>query len=198
MREKIMSALPKKRYSIEEYLTIERDSQYKHEYHEGEILAMAGTSPDHDTIAVNTLTALNVQLKKRPCRVFSSEMRVRVTPQRYNYPDIKVVCGTPQYTNDNPPALLNPIVIIEIASASTAEYDRTEKFAKFRRIASLQEYMLVAQYEVRVEHWVRQDDINWHVQDIYDINAIIELKTIGCTLALADMYDKIEFDENSE
>jgi Uma2 family endonuclease len=191
-----MSAAPKIKYTEAEYLAMERESDIKHEFYRGEIFAMAGTSPNHDRIVIDTISSLNAQLRKSPCEVFSSEIRVRVNLTRsYMYPDIKVVCGEREFTKDNPSSLLNPTLIIEVLSPSTAEYDRAGKSFEYRKLTSLQEYILIAQDEPRVEHYVRQSDEKWSLIDITGLDAVIELKSIPCTLALADIYSRVSFTE---
>jgi Uma2 family endonuclease len=192
-----MSTAPKNKYTEAEYLAMERDSDIKHEFYRGEIFAaMAGSYPDHNRIVVDIYTSLHGQLKKSPCEIFSSEIRVRVNPTRsYTYPDIKVVCGEQEFTKDNPPSLLNPTLIIEVLSPSTAEYDRAGKSFEYRKLTSLQEYILIAQHEPRVEHYVRQPNEKWSLTDITGLEAAIGLKSIPCTLALADIYSRVSFAE---
>ena len=191
-----MSAAPQIKFSEEEYLAMERESDIKHEFYRGEIFAMAGSSPNHDRIAGDTYSSLNTQLRKSGCEVFSSEIRVRVNPTRsYTYPDIKVVCGEQEFTKDKPPSLLNPTLIIEVLSPSTAEYDKAGKFSEYRKLASLQEYILIAQDEPLIEHYVRQPDATWVLRDFTSMEAVIELKSIECTLALADIYSRVSFEE---
>lgn len=191
-----MPALPKHHWTEAEYLAMERDSDIKHEYYNGEIFAMAGVTPNHDLIGVNTVAALHAQLRKRPCRVFSSDMRLRVSAVgSYTYPDIKVVCDKPQFTPDNPPSLLNPVLIIEVLSPSTASYDRGDKFQQYRILMSLQEYVLISQDSPRIERFLRQSDGQWLFKDVVGLEATLELASIGCTLALADVYENVEFDD---
>lgn len=193
-----MSAAPHRRWTEEEYLAMERDSDTKHEYYQGEVFAMAGASPNHDQIAGNTFAGLHSQMRKRDCRVYSSDIRLRVkTTGLYTYPDIKVVCGEPEFTNDKPQTLLNPTLIIEVLSPSTEQYDRGKKFQHYRRLASLQEYVLISQDNPRIERFLRQVDGTWVLKEAIGLEAVLELDSIQCTLELADVYEKVEFENES-
>ena len=188
-----MTAQPKPAYSVEAYLEIERAGPHKHEYYRGEIFALAGSSEAHNLILANILTALNVQLRKRPCRVYPSDMRLKI-PQTglYTYPDISVVCGTPQFDDSRRDTLLNPVMIIEILSPSTERYDRGKKFQNYRTVATLQEYVLVSQDDYHIEHYTKQNDEDWLLRSFDGINATLQLKAIDCTLSLENVYDKVD------
>jgi len=186
-------ALPKF-VSPEEYLRLERASEEKHEYFKGEIFAMTGASENHNIIAGSTLAALYSQLRKKPCQIYPSDMRVRIPATGlYTYPDISVVCGTPEFEDDVLDTLLNPTVIIEVLSSSTEQYDHGKKFQHFRTMASLKEYILIAQDSVRIEHFGRQDD-HWILTDAKTSDTVLTLPSIDCTLALSDVYEKVNFD----
>jgi len=173
----------------QEYLAQERLSQTKHEYIKGEIFAMSGGSFAHNLISSNLIATLHSQLKKRPCCVLPSDQRVQVI-EGYVYPDITIVCGQPQFSDgDN---LTNLIAIIEVLSPSTADYDGSGKFARYRQNPSIQEYLLVAQDKQHVMHYVRQANNRWLLTEYFDENAQFELLSIACTLTFADIYDKVE------
>ncbi len=194
-----MSALPRYFVSEAEYLELERESDIKHEYFQGEMLAMAGASFDHAVIVGNIITALNIQLRERPCLVFPSELRLKISPLGfYAYPDIIVVCGQPEYTEDKPPSLLNPTLIIEILSVSTEQYDRGKKFQRYWALESLQEYVLVAQDAPSIERFLRQANGDWLYTAAVGLGATLELASIQCSLALQDVYTKIDFTPPSE
>jgi Uma2 family endonuclease len=180
--------------SPEEYLDRERVAATKSEYLDGRLVAMAGASENHSLLqsAVNAL--LFFQLRRRGCQVHGSDMRVR-TPNRraYTYPDLTIVCGEPQFEEGRRDTLLNPVVIIEILSPSTAMYDRTEKFARYRQIPTLREYLLVAQDAPTIEHFIRQQDEQWLWSIAEQLTDTITLPAIDCTLALADVYADIAF-----
>src|SRR5205809_2192753 len=152
-----MASRPNTFLTPEEYLEIERKAAFKSEYYQGEMFAMAGGSPPHAWIISNLNYELVRQLKGRPCRVGTNDLRLRVLPSGlYTYPDVMVVCGKPQYADYRKDTLLNPIVIIEVLSDSTRDYDRGRKFQHYRALPSLQEYLTVAQDTPHIEHWTRQ------------------------------------------
>ena len=152
-----MASQPKPSYTPEEYLALEREAEFKSEYIDGYIVAMAGASEPHNLRVTNTVRELSIQLKGRDCRVYSNDMRVDLRERKlFAYPDVVVVCGEPQFADDRRDNLRNPVVIIEVLSQLTESYDRGLKFIKYRRIESLKEYVLVAQGGALIEHYVRQ------------------------------------------
>ncbi len=181
------------RYTPEEYLARERQSAFKSEYLDGHISAMSGVSRAHSLINSNLARLLGTQLVDRPCEIHVSDMRVKVSARGlYTYPDIAVVCGEGQYEDAHVDTLLNPTVIIEVLSPSTEAYDRGRKFASYQRLPSLREYLLVAQDQARVEHFVRQE-VGWLLTAFDDPAAALAMPTIGCTLPLAEIYRKVSF-----
>lgn len=186
-----MSSLPNYFLSPEEYLIAERAAEYKSEYVDGEMYAMAGGSERHNLIARNLITELNTQLKKVPCRVYPSDLKVRAANSRkFFYPDVSVVCGETLFADDARDVILNPILIVEVLSESTAAFDRGKKFHAYQQIESLQQYLLVAQDEHVVEHFIRQENNPWLYTKVNGLDAEIVLPTIECQLALRDVYDK--------
>ena len=187
-----MVAQPKVLISEAEYLAQERAGEVRHEYYAGEVVAMVGASREHNLIAGGTYTSLYVQLRKRPCEVYMNDMRLMIGPLgKYTYPDITVVCGEPRFADDYIDNLLNPTVIIEVLSPSTEAYDRGEKFEHYRTIDSLREYLLIAQDRYHIDHFVRGDAGYWVLRDAAGLAASIALASIGCELALADVYEKV-------
>lgn len=179
----------------EEYLAFERESEVKHEYVAGEIIAMAGASRRHNLIQMDTGTTLNLQLRGRPCEVYPSDMRVKVGALGiYTYPDITVVCGDSELEDAEQDTLLNPTVIIEILSPATERYDRELKFHRYQLIRSLREYLLIAQDRPRIEHYALGDDQRWSLSLHEGLAERVALRSIGCSLALAEVYRKIDFD----
>jgi Uma2 family endonuclease len=177
-----------------EYLAFERESEVKHQLIDGEVFAMAGASWAHNMICAYTTAALINQLGDKPCAVSPSDLRVKVeTTRLYTYPDIRVVCGEPAFTDDHQDTLANPTLIIEVLSPSTELYDRGKKFQDYRKLASLREYILISQDSPRVERYTLKDDGTWSLSDIEGLDASIELSSIGCALALADVYKKVKF-----
>lgn len=194
------SVIKQKYYTAEDYLTLERNALYKSEFHNGEIFAMTGASRKHNLIAFNIAGELRAQLKNRPCEAYIADMRVKATKAHsYHYPDIAVVCGTPQFEDAHVDTLLNPTLLIEVLSPSTEAYDRGGKFAHYRKIASLCEYLLVTQDQPSIERYLRQGEV-WILSEAVDIGASVSLESIGCTLSLREVYDKVldDADESAE
>lgn len=189
-----MSTSHKILISPEEYLALERKAETKSEFYAGEILALAGASLRHNLIAGNVLAELHNQLKERDCQVYPSDLRVKV-PQipYYSYPDVTVVCGTPQLEDDKQDNLLNPIVIVEVLSPSTERHDRASKFESYRRIETLREYVLIGQDTYRVEQYRKQMDGTWIFSETTDARSTVRLTSIDCRLMLNAIYDKVDF-----
>lgn len=193
-------------YTLDEYLEIDRNStDERYEYVDGEIYAMANESSEHGDISVNLVGELFAQLKGRDCRLRSKDCRVRsgmFPPKRplrkgmISYPDLVVICGKPQYHDEFRDVILNPKVIIEVLSDSTADFDRGEKFHRYQLWnPTLTDYILVSQDKPRVEHFVRQDDNSWNYR-IYDgLEAELKIDSIECGLKLSDVFHRIEFVE---
>jgi len=188
-----MAAQPRPTYTPEEYLVLERAAEFRSEYLAGEIFAMAGASEAHNTLAANIVRLFGNQFQGRPCRVYVSDMRVRVAPAGlYTYPDVVAVCGAREFADDQRDTLLNPTMLCEVLSPTTEAYDRGKKFAYYRELDSLREYLLVAQDEARVEHYSRQGS-QWLLSEARDLGAGIRLPSIEGKLALAAIYENIEF-----
>lgn len=187
-----MSSLPDYYLTPEEYLALERQAEYKSEYLDGVMYALAGSSERHNLITGNIIAEINLQVRKTPCRVYPSDLKVRIpNSKRFFYPDVSVVCGETQFADDEKDVILNPIFIVEVLSESTAAFDRGKKFQSYQQIESLQEFLLVAQDEYVVEHFLRQESSHWLYTKVSDLEAAIILPTIKCRLALQDIYDKI-------
>ena len=191
-----MSRQVKTYITPEEYLAFERQAENKNEYVNGEIFAMTGASRKHNLIVGNLVRELGQQLKGKPCEVYPGEMRVKAPASRsYVYPDVVVVCSEPQFEDDHFDTLLNPTLVVEVLSKSTESYNRLAKSSYYRTIESLSEYLLVSQEEYRVEQYLKQADGRWLLSDVRLLESLIELTSIGCSLALRDIYDRITFDE---
>jgi len=185
-------------YTPEEYLMLERKADYKSEYVNGQIIAMAGASRIHNLIAGNLYREVSQQLRGRPCEAYISDMRVKVSHTGlYTYPDVVVVCGEIRFEDVDNDTLLNPTVIVEVLSTSTEAYDRGEKFAHYRRLESLQAYALVAQDQVRIEHYVRQG-AQWVLSEASTLDETVLFAAIDCDVALRDVYDKVQFARSDE
>jgi len=154
---------------------------------------MAGASPQHVLIVTNVAAELRNQLKKRPCTVYSTDLRVKISPTGlYTYPDVVVVCGKPQFNDEHEDTLLNPILIVEVLSESTADYDRGSKFAHYRMLESFQEYLLIAQDQYHAEQVVRQPDNRWLLSETNRWEDRITLTSINCVLPLVEIYEKVD------
>jgi Uma2 family endonuclease len=191
--ESRMSSQVQQQYTPEEYLALERQAQCKSEYYAGEIFAMAGASRWHNLIVTNVLRELSLQLKGRPCTTYHSDMRVKVSPTGlYTYPDVTVVCGEAQFEDNQQDTLLNPMLIVEVVSESTEAYDRGGKFAHYRKLTSLMEYVLITQTKPHIEHYVRQPDNRWLLAEADSLQDTLHLPSIDYRLALAEVYDKVD------
>ena len=191
-----MSQLAEQFITAADYLALERQAETKSEYLNGRIYAMSGASEEHNTIVFNLARRIGNQLDKKPCRGYVNDMRVKVSPTGlYTYPDVVVVCGEPRFEDPHVDTLLNPTVIIEVLSDSTAAYDRGEKFAHYRALPSLSDYLLIAQDQPRIEHYQRQPDGRWLYSATDGLDTQVEISTIGCVLRLAEVYERVDFAE---
>jgi Uma2 family endonuclease len=190
-----MAAAAREYLTPEEYLALERRSETKHEYFDGQRFAMVGGSPRHSHLGGNIVTTLNNALVGRPCIVFNSDLMVGLTKRHaYAYPDATVVCGTPRYGEDEQDVLLNPLLIAEVLLPSTERYDRTGMFLRYQSIASFAEYLLIEQDTPRVELCSRQPDGSWEWSIAEGPEATLTIPSLDCTIALTDIYRNVTFD----
>ncbi len=186
----------KHRYTIEEYVRLERDAVDKHEFHEGEILAMSGGTVAHSLITMNVGSSLHRRLQGKRCRTYDSNLRVRMHgTERYVYPDVTIICGPPQFDPDDSTgeSIVNPSVIVEVLSPSTASYDRTIKFDWYRRTPSLTEYVMVSQDSPRIEVFRRESEQTWALEVSLGPEASARIPSIDVTLPLSEVYAGVEF-----
>ena len=190
-------ALPESTYiSEKEYLALDADSDIRYEYASGEIFAMAGASREHNLICSNTHVSLANQLREHPCEVYQSDMRVQIKAKSaYRYADIVVVCGEPDFVDTKPVSLTNPTLIIEVLSSSTEDKDHKQKSQEYRKIPSVQEYVIISQDSPYIERYRRQDELNWLYTDFNGLDKQLELASIDCTLELAEVFRRIDFDK---
>lgn len=184
-----------KYYTLEEYLAFEELAEEKHEYHAGRLFAMAGGTGNHGLIGGNVVTALNnaIDKKEKNCFVFNADMKVLV--ERFDkaiYPDASVTCGAPEYANKNKTLLANPILLIEVLSKSTKDYDIGKKFEMYRSIPSFQEYMIVYQTVAKVQTWYKEAENLWRIANVQGLESEIYLHSIDCTITLKDIYKRIQ------
>jgi Uma2 family endonuclease len=184
-------AAARARLSPEEYLAFERSSEQRHEYADGEIFAMAGGTREHSLTAMNIARELGVALLDRPCEVHGSDMRIKIQATgRYLYADASVVCGRPIFQDATRDTLLNPVVVVEVLSDSSEAYDRGDKFAQYRTIESMQEYVLASQKEARIEHFRRLPDGSWLLR-IFLRGDRVRLDSINAELSVDGAYLKV-------
>ena len=196
-------AQPKPYYTIEDYLEIERSSDERYEFLDGEIYLMAGESDAHGDICTNLVREISFQLKGTPCRVRSKDTKVRsgAEPQNartmkgmFSYPDVVVFCGELEHHDEYKDILINPSVVIEVLSESTAEFDRGEKFMRYRNWnPTLTDYILVSQDKPVVEHYVRHDNGTWILHEYHGLSENFKIDSINCVLSLAEIFDRVEF-----
>jgi Uma2 family endonuclease len=191
-----MAAQPQPRLTPEQYLEIERASEFRHEFYHGEMFAMSGGSLRHAVIIGNFSALLHHALKKSPCLVVTSDMRTCVAPDGlYTYPDIVVICGDPQFLDNRSDTVRNPKLLVEVLSPSTESHDRGFKSAQYRTLDGLEEYALVSQTEARVEIFRRQPQNQWLLIDAVGMDAMCELASVDSRIPLAEIYDKVNFEE---
>jgi Uma2 family endonuclease len=198
-------------FTVNEYLTFERSSEDRHEFLDGRVFGMAGESQQHGTISVNLVGLLHGQLKGTPCQAFTKDTKVRSGPVGpmpppgrdtsglFSYPDVVVVCGEVAYHDAYRDVVLNPIAIVEVLSDTTEAFDRGAKFTRYQTWnPTLQDYLLVSQDQPQIEHYSRQADGSWTYRLSTDQEGVVALPSIGCSLKLADVYDRIGFPQRPE
>lgn len=191
-------AVAEKLYTPEEYLSFEREAEEKHEFVDGEIVAMAGASREHNLIGGNVFAGIHFQLRGRNCEIYANDMRVRMRKNRYGYPDVVVVCGAPEFDDEEFDVLINPTITVEVLSKSTRFRDKTEKLVAYQKMESLRECLLIEQIEPRIEHYIKQTSTQWLLKIYEDLNETISLESIDCQLPVAEIYAQIEFRDEPE
>ena len=188
---------PKQKYTIEEYIELLLNSDERFEYFDGEVVSMASGKLAHGSIAVNVSGELRSRLRERSCQVFNGNIAIKtVLAPPFRYPDVSVVCGEVRSADFNGiDLLLNPVFICEVLSATTANYDREEKFLAYQAIESFQEYLLVEQKRPHVTRYVRQADNQWLRADIIGLDSEVKLESLGVTLPLSEIYRLVKFPE---
>jgi len=197
------------RHTVEEYLALERTSDERNEYLDGEVFAMAGESPEHGAICTNLVAELRNQLKGTRCQAFSKDLKVRSGPLPlkprsmkglFSYPDVVIVCGEPQFLDKHRDVLLNPAVIIEVLSPTTEAFDRGEKFRRYRTFSpSLTDYIVVAQQLPLIEHFKRNAEGLWFIAaSVQEMERNVEVASINCSLRMNEVYDRVTFGAHPE
>ncbi|MDZ8241622.1 MAG: Uma2 family endonuclease [Nostoc sp. ChiQUE01a] len=190
-----MQLQEQRQYSPAEYLELEVISEYRNEYIDGQIIPMAGGTPNHNQIAGNFYAALNFALKRQPYRVFVADQRLWIPKKRiHTYPDVMVVAGSLEFAEGRTDTISNPLIIAEVLSKSTRSYDIDEKFAAYRSIPSFQEYILIDQYKKHVDQYYKTDAKKWIFSEYEDGDSALILSSIEFQISLSDIYDKVDFD----
>jgi len=175
-------------YTVEEYLVMEEASEIKHEYMDGRIIAMAGGTLEHSSVGGNVYAELRNALRKKSCKPYNSDTAIAISHGKYTYPDVSVVCGKPEVCPVNPRAPKNPILIVEVISSSTGNYDRGEKFALYRQIPSFQEYVLIEQDKPQVAVYLKQEENVWRMTTYQGLDKIVRFDSIDVELAMSEIY----------
>ncbi|MBO0863092.1 MAG: Uma2 family endonuclease [Chloracidobacterium sp.] len=197
------------RYTEDQYLSIERESEERREYLDGQIYTKAGESPQHGDICTNLTREVSAQLKGASCRLWTKDSKVRSGPMPkrrdsikglYSYPDAVIVCGKPQFLDEYQDVVINPRVIIEVLSPSTEAFDSNEKFRRYRtHNPSLTDYLIVAQNQPSIEHFARREEGQWVIAaSVNELSGSVHIASINCSLLLAEVYDRVEFLEDDE
>jgi Uma2 family endonuclease len=196
-----MSAQAQPRYTLEEYFELERKSEERYEFWNGEVFCMSGVSPEHAQLEVNFISRLNSRLAGKGCRVFPANIRIKVpSAPPYRYADVSALCGEAQYEEiGGIRAVTNPALIIEILSSSTEAYDRGDKFTHYQSIPNFSEYLLVAQHRPHITHLIKQADGSWIYNEYNDLTAVVRLASLNCELLMSEVYENVSFaSEKSE
>ena len=192
-----MSAIPvsKRKYTLDEYLELDKNSEEKYEYFDGEIFDMAGGSPSHARAGGNVYSLFQQRLRGRDCEAFNSDMRVKVPAALpYRYPDVSVVCGEPIFEELNGQEMLvNPVLIVEVLSPSTAAYDLKDKFTAYQSIDSFREYLIVSQDRPHIIQHIRQSKGRWLRIEIEGLDGEVALESVNVTLPLSEIYERVKF-----
>ncbi|MFN6514494.1 MAG: Uma2 family endonuclease [Nostoc sp. CreGUA01] len=186
---------PSRLYSIEEYLALEENAEYRSEYRNGEIVPITGGSLNHNQIVVNLIIALTLTLKEQNYRLYTSDLRLWIPHYRqYTYPDILIIKGDPIFEEGRTDTVVNPSIIFEVLSQSTSSRDRGDKFAYYRSIAEFQEYILIDQYKIHSEQFSKTTEGNWLFSESEDENGVLTLVWANCQIPHRQIYDRIQFE----
>ena len=186
-------------YSPEEYLKLEEVAEFRSEYQDGRIIPMTGGTPNHNRIALNLSGTLNSATKGQPYDVFINDLRLWIPSKRvYTYPDVMLVAGKLEFAEGRKDTITNAVMVAEVLSESTANYDRGDKFKLFRTIPTLREYILIDQYEMHVEHFCKTDDNKWILSEYDGADTVLRLSCVEFEMRLGDIYDRVDFESESD
>ncbi len=197
--EKIIKA--PKTYTLDEYLAREERAVHKHKFYNGQIIRIPGSKFNHNEIAANVITALNIAVRPLPkkYRVITSDQKIYIKAEnKAVYPDALIVCEKPQYWEDREDLVINPLLIVEVASRSTRKYDRGEKFMLYCALPSFKEYVLIEQESAHVEAWFRERETTWDILTEKVMQGKINLRSLGVEIPLEEIYRNIEFKISSK
>jgi Uma2 family endonuclease len=190
----MQTPVKKRQYTIDEYLAIDKQSQSKNEYVDGEILAMTGGTTNHNLIAGNFYIYLRVNMRGKKTAIFINDVRLWIARyQVYTYPDVMVMQNTPVYEGDNKTTVINPVLIVEVLSKSTKNYDQGDKFDFYRSIPDLQEYIMIDQYKYFVKQFTKNSQNQWVLTDYESIDDILQLSSINLSVPLQNIYEEVDF-----
>ena len=194
-----MSANPKSHYTLEEYLELDRKSDERLEYWDGEVFSMSGVSEEHAEIEGNIIAFLKPQLNTHSCRIFPADIRIKVPSMPpYRYGDISALCGKALFEKSGGvDVLTNPMLIVEVLSPSTEGYDRGDKFTHYKSIPSFIEYLLVAQHRPHISQFIRQEDGSWLQREFNDLSDVVRLFSLDCELPLSEVYQNVSFNSSA-
>jgi Uma2 family endonuclease len=186
-------------YTPEEYLEIEEKAEYKSEYRDGEIVPMTGGTTNHNKIALNLAASLKIGLRRKNYDVYIGDVRLWIPRYRqHTYPDMMVIEGEPIYTGTSTTTVMNPMLIAEVLSKSTKNYDQGDKFLYYRSIPEFKEYILIDQYEYHVMQYVKTAENQWSFTELEDESATLSLQTVDFQIELRDLYEQVNFAENNQ
>lgn len=189
------TAVAQRRLTVEEYLELDADAeQGRYEYLDGRVWLLAGATPNHNLVKDNIQGELYSVLRPRGCRSFTSDQRVKISVTRYVYPDVVVLCGSPEYTDESPPSLVNPELLVEVTSDSTSDRDHQAKLEAYPNLDSLQEYWIASPSQVLLTQYVRRGD-EWIVRSIKDRDAVIHCQALDVEISMDDIYALVETEE---
>jgi len=182
----------RRKFTPQEYLLLERQASFKSEYYGGEIFAMAGASPEHNFITANIIAALTPLLRRNGCRVLASDQRIATASGHYFYADVSAVCGEPRFSDRQKDTLINPVLIVEVLSKSTQQFDRRIKLAEYQQMPSVREILLVSQERVRVEHYSRVPRKPWTIHTSSKQSGEVEIAALSASLPISEIYSGLD------
>ncbi len=186
-------------YSPEDYFAMEEEAEYRSEYFRGELFAMAGGTPNHNRLTLDFANLLNTALKGRTCEAFASDLRIQIDKEKhYAYPDVAVICGEIVFAENRKDTVCNPVLIAEILSDSTKDYDRGSKFTAYRNIRTLREYVLIAQDRVHIEHFSKESGGIWRLREYFNPEEMLILESLGVSLLIREIYSRVSFSEKEQ